>query len=365
MSLAYEPSVPKADELPAVRFFSRTLLLCVYLPLFHIAFVLLFANPGFDRLTGPVVLLPILSIWSFTASIALLLWLLESGFISTGGLIPTDSGLNSAQFVAKYFLVSLFCLLVLGLLYLNIFTTSNFQANRQPPGLFMIMTIEVLLFAMIRSVLQQQQFEHAVKMNLRAAQYQTLRAQLKPHFLFNSLNLISSEIENDPKLAVELLDKFSELLRAALSATQQPLISLGEELDLLQQYLEIQQCRFGDRLQYDIERCEAHKGYLLPPMLLQPVVENAIKHGIAPYKIGGEVSVMTVVKNNQLHVTIYDSGRGFDQNETKVGLGLELVRGSIELLYAPEVELGNKVFSVTSVPGEGTTVTLRLPCKNE
>lgn len=363
MSLAYEPSAPKVDELPAVRFFSRTLLLCVYLPLFHIAFVLLFANPGFDRLTGPVVLLPILSIWSFTASIALLLWLLESGFISTGGLIPTDSCLNSTQFVAKYFLVSLFCLLVLGLLYLNIFTTSNFQENRQPIGLFLIMTIEVLLFAVIRSVLQQQQFDHAVKNNLRATQYQILRAQLKPHFLFNSLNLISSEIERDPKLAVELLDHLCELLRAALSATEKPLISLGEELDLLQLYLEIQQRRFGERLQYNIERHEPHSGCLLPPMLLQPLVENAIKHGISPYKGGGKVSVMTATENGQLHITIHDNGRGFDQNEIDVGLGLELVQESIKLLYAPDIDLASRAFLVRSMPGEGTTVTLRLPCK--
>lgn len=357
MDQAYEPSIPKTGQLPAVRFFSRTLLLCVYLPLLHIAFALVVADPPVDNPTGLFITAPIVRIWSFTVSIALLLRLLEPG------LVPTDSGLNTGQFVAKYFLVSLFCMLVLGLIYTNMDALPNPQENRQPLGLFMILTIEVLLFALMRSVLQQQQFDYAVKMNLRASQYQTLRAQLKPHFLFNSLNLISSEIENDPKLAVELLEKLSELLRAALSATENSLISLGQELDLLQLYLEIQQRRFGNRLQYDIERCVAHREYLLPPMLLQPLVENAIKHGIAPYKIGGTVSVKTEIENEQLHITIHDNGRGFDQNETETGLGLELVRDSVKLLYGPDSELGSSAVSMSSVPDEGTTVTLRLPGK--
>ena len=357
MSLAYEPSAPKADELPAIRFFARALLLCVYLPLLHVAFASVVASPPIYGPTAPNIIVTILQIWSSTASIALLLWLLERG------LIPPDRGLTTGQFIAKYFSVSLCCLLVLGFLYTNADSVRNFHENRQSIGIFMIMTIEVLLFAVIRSVLQQQQFDHAVKNNLRATQYQILRAQLKPHFLFNSLNLISSEIERDPKLAVELLDHLCELLRAALSATEKPLISLGEELDLLQLYLKIQQRRFGERLQYNIERHEPHSGCLLPPMLLQPLVENAIKHGISPYKGGGKVSVMTATENGQLHITIHDNGRGFDQNEIDVGLGLELVRESITLLYAPDIDLASRAFLVRSMPGEGTTVTLRLPCK--
>lgn len=357
MNQTYESSALKAGELPAVRFFSRTLLLCVYLPILHIAFAILVADPSVDRPTGLNNALPILLIWSFSASIALLLQLLERG------LVPTDSGLSTGQFIAKYFLVSLSCLLALGLFYNKIGVFPITQVSKQPLGMFMILTIEVLLFAVIRSVLQQQQLDHAVKMNIRAAQYQTLRAQLKPHFLFNSLNLISSEIENDPKTAVELLDKLSELLRAALSATEKPLVSLEEELDLLQLYLEIQQRRFGDRLQYDIERSEATRGYLLPPMILQPLVENAIKHGIAPYKTGGKVSVETSIEAEQLRITIHDNGRGFDQNVTSFGLGLELVRDSVELLYAPEIERENSAFSVSSAANEGTTVTLRLPKK--
>jgi len=357
MSLAYEPSAPKADELPAIRFFTRALLLCVYLPLLHVAFASVVASPPIYGTMAPNIIVTILEIWSSTASIALLLWLLERG------LIPPDRGLTTGQFIAKYFSVSLCCLLGLGFLYTNADSVRNFQENRQFIGIFMIMTIEVLLFAVIRSVLQQQQFDHAVKNNLRATQYQILRAQLKPHFLFNSLNLISSEIERDPKLAVELLDHLCELLRAALSATEKPLISLGEELDLLQLYLKIQQRRFGERLQYNIERHEPHSGCLLPPMLLQPLVENAIKHGISPYKGGGKVSVMTATENGQLHITIHDNGRGFDQNEIDVGLGLELVRESITLLYAPDIDLASRAFLVRSMPGEGTTVTLRLPCK--
>ncbi len=357
MSLAYEPSAPKVDELPAIRFFTRALLLCVYLPLLHVAFASVVASPPIYGPTAPNIIVTILEIWSSTASIALLLWLLERG------LIPPDRGLTTGRFIAKYFSVSLCCLLVLVFLYTNADSVRNFQENRQSIGIFMIMTIEVLLFAVIRSVLQQQQFDHAVKNNLRATQYQILRAQLKPHFLFNSLNLISSEIERDPKLAVELLDHLCELLRAALSATEKPLISLGEELDLLQLYLEIQQRRFGERLQYNIERHEPHSGCLLPPMLLQPLVENAIKHGISPYKGGGKVSVMTATENGQLHITIHDNGRGFDQNEIDVGLGLELVQESIKLLYAPDIDLASRAFLVRSMPGEGTTVTLRLPCK--
>ena len=98
-------------------------------------------------------------------------------------------------------------------------------------------------------------------------------------------------------------------------------------------------------------------------MLLQPLVENAIKHGIAPCKSGGKVSIITATENGQLHITIHDNGRGFDQNEIDIGLGLGLAQDSLNLLYAPEIDLAHHAFSVSSMPGEGTTVTLRLPDK--
>lgn len=345
---------PTAVELPRLRYFSRSLLLLVYLPLFHTV------------LATSVMLSSGVPAWVYVPDIALRLWIVSTLIFSFVNLlelgpIPKDSQLTSAQFILKYFVVLIPCLMLMGLLNVIFLGDQRLPTNTAQIGPLVVASLEILLIAALRAVLKQQQINHALEVRYRNAQHHALRAQLNPHFLFNTLNMISSEIEHDPKLATELIDKFSDLLRGALNATERPMISLAEELELLERYLEIQQNRFGARLQYEIERNSAASAISVPPMLLQPLVENAIKHGIAPCKKGGKVVVTPTIVDDGLQITISDDGRGFDQETVAFGRGLELVRDSVQLLYADNSDHSNSRFRIVSTPNEGALVTLRLP----
>src|SRR6185369_12192554 len=115
-----------------------------------------------------------------------------------------------------------------------------------------------------------------------------LTAQLRPHFLFNTLQSVSTLVHRDPEAADAMIGRLGELLRASLEAADTPLIPLEEELRLTAAYLEIMRERFGERLRFSIE-AGGDPGVLVPPLLLQPVVENAVRHGIEPRREGGEV----------------------------------------------------------------------------
>lgn len=345
--------------LPKVRFFSRALLLLVYLPILHTTLAVLFAysSSGGDSADLD---------WVWMSQIFLRLGLL-TGLMFTVlylvelGPVPHDATISTWGFIAKYFLVFLLCLPLLALVVSAITTEQILKPNFVPMGPLMIATFEILLTAALRSVLRQQQVNHSLILSNRNTQFHMLRAQLNPHFLFNSLNLISSEIDNDPTLAGELIDKLSDLMRGSLAATEKPTISLGEEFTLLEQYLDIQQSRFGARLRFEILYCESDSGLRIPPMISQPLVENAIKHGIAPLKTGGAVCVKATNDESYLIISIEDNGTGFTPDRTPFGHGLNLVKDSVELLYAHDVECVQDCFEIQSATGQGTSVTLRLP----
>lgn len=344
----------KATELPSVRYFSRKLILLVYLPILHtfLAVLVTYSNTELDWALVPNIGL---RMWLLTALMFMLLHLLERG------PVPPDASLSTLPFIIKYLLV------FIASLPLMVFITNtllNDQISRYqgaPMGPVLIASFEILLAAALRSVLHQQQVNYALMLSNRNAQFHVLRAQLNPHFLFNSLNLISSEIENNPALATELIDKLSDLMRGALAATERPSISLGEELALLEQYLEIQQARFGPRLQFHINRNGAPPTLPVPPMISQPLVENAIKHGIAPLKKGGTVSVEVNADDEFLRIRVADDGAGCEQGGVKFGHGLTLVRDSVEMLYANDMARAKNCFEIRSTSGEGTVVILRLP----
>ncbi len=348
---------PNPWRLPRIPYFSRSLLLLVYLPLLHTCLAALFLNTSSNTFEWSFLPEIGLRLWSMTALLLVFLIALErSG-------VPRDDVLNSWQFVLKYFLAAVVCLLLTGFLNSQFESKITTNAPASPAGPIIILSFEILLFAAMRSVLAQQQINHALEIHFRSAQYQALRAQLQPHFLFNSLNLISSEIDHNPALATELLDKLAELLRGTLNAAEKPLITLREEFDLLERYLHIQKSRFGERLEFEINRQQAELAALLPPMLLQPLVENSIKHGIAPFKRGGKVDIKSWVEEDFLLIMVHDTGQGF-ASQVSFGNGLRLVQDSIELLYADDSQNASRGFDIQSTPGTGTTVMLRLPLRH-
>ena len=195
---------------------------------------------------------------------------------------------------------------------------------------------------------------------LSEAKLQSLRMQLHPHFLFNTLNAISTLVHKDPAAADEMIGNLSELLRATLDTAEQE-IPLREEMAFLDRYLEIQQVRFGERLK--IERridVQALKGRV-PALILQPLVENAIRHGIEPQPGSGLVSIRAEVKEGTLQLEILDNGQGlqggFKQPE---GIGLANTRARLQALY------GNAAHLVLQSGAEGgCLVQVQLPFRDE
>ena len=171
--------------------------------------------------------------------------------------------------------------------------------------------------------------------NLSKARLNTLRAQLHPHFLFNSLNAIAALLRRDPHLAETTLMSLSELLRLSLNQSERQELPLREEMQFVQRYLEIQQTRFADKLRVEQEIEPAALDCLVPALILQPLIENAIRHGIEPAEIPGLVRVTAHRGNGKLILTVEDNGVGLTSNVSRNGSGIGLgnLRARLETLY--------------------------------
>jgi len=161
------------------------------------------------------------------------------------------------------------------------------------------------------------------------ARLASLEARLHPHFLFNSLNAISALIEEDPPRAERMVERLAALLRAALDAGRRGLVPLAEELDLVADYLEIEKARLGERLTYAIDASANVEGYLVPPLSVQALVENSVKHAIAPRAAGGQLRVEARGDEARLVVRVRDDGPGFSLDGTAPGHGLDVLRGRL------------------------------------
>lgn len=173
------------------------------------------------------------------------------------------------------------------------------------------------------------------------ARLQALRLQLNPHFLFNTLNSISTLV-SDARLveANQMLGKLAAFLRRTLDAAEADEIPLSEEIEFARQYLEIEETRFGDRLQVAIDMDPAARSALVPAMILQPLVENAVRHGILPRLGGGSISITASRLADRLTVAVEDDGPGCDgSTENEGGVGLTNTRRRLAELYGGGAEL--------------------------
>lgn len=180
-----------------------------------------------------------------------------------------------------------------------------------------------------------------VSTRLVQAELDTLRLQLNPHFLFNALNGALALIPTDPPAAEKMVSGLSDFLRMVLTASAQQEAPLSQELDLVERFVEIQQVRFGDRLRVSVDASRDAQDALIPSLLLQPLVENAIRHGIGPRAEGGTISITAHRAGDQLVVEISDDGVGTGARRTRQrsqGIGLGLVNTSTRLdhLYGTE-----------------------------
>ncbi|RJP35185.1 MAG: sensor histidine kinase [Candidatus Omnitrophota bacterium] len=178
----------------------------------------------------------------------------------------------------------------------------------------------------------------ALETQLAQAQLQVLKMQLQPHFLFNTLNSISSLLYEDVKAADDMITLLSDLLRYSLTHNGVQEVKLKEEIDILNRYLEIEQIRFSNRLtvKYDID--PRSLASLVPTMILQPLAENAIRHGIAKRASAGRILIRTRREEDRIEIRIQDNGPGIapkEITEIKEGTGLSNTRMRLEQLYGP------------------------------
>ncbi|MBI5889635.1 MAG: histidine kinase [Nitrosomonadales bacterium] len=225
-------------------------------------------------------------------------------------------------------------------------------------GLFFgfIGVITFLLSERIETERQQRQADQSESEKREIeANLKLLQAQIEPHFLFNTLANVGSLIDTDPLLAKKLLERLNDWLRVALVRARSDKATLGDELDMLENYLQILKIRFGERLRWRIEAPEDARLTVFPPMLLQPLVENAVRHGIEPKIGGGEIVVHVESGSGSLGIEVCDSGVGLIGDEGG-GAGLANVRARLATLFgsAGRLALENRA-------GGGVCARLELP----
>jgi sensor histidine kinase YesM len=171
------------------------------------------------------------------------------------------------------------------------------------------------------------------------ARLRSLESRIHPHFLFNTLNSISSLIAVDPVQAEQMVGRLATLLRVSLDAGNRPLIPLREELAMVQSYLDIECVRFGEKLRGSVEVPAEFLDAKVPPMSVQSLVENAVKHGITPQTGGGECRVTAFAENESLQVEVRDSGPGFDLAAIPAGHGLDSLVERLDALFGEKARL--------------------------
>lgn len=210
-------------------------------------------------------------------------------------------------------------------------------------------------------VSEQKRLQAERERALTLSQLKVLQSQMEPHFLFNTLANVQAMIDPEPEKARAMIQALTTMLRANLSRVRSDTTTLGDELTIARSYLEIQSIRMGERLSYELAVPEAMYALPLPPLLLQPLVENAIRHGIEPKREGGHIQVRAATLDAQAgwwQLEVIDTGLGLDalaQTQGE-GVGLSNLKQRLQSLYGDSAEL-------TMRPGEqgGLHLTLVLP----
>jgi hypothetical protein len=194
---------------------------------------------------------------------------------------------------------------------------------------------------------------------LSQAQLDVLKMQLHPHFLFNTLHAISALVHDQPDDADLMIGRLSDLLRLSLDNRDRHYVPLKEELDFLKIYLDIEKVRFQDRLRVNVDVDPDTLDILVPNLILQPLAENAVRHGISPRKEGGELQILAKLVDKRLHLEVADNGNGMDPEKTqrqKKGIGLSNTRARLEQMYGD-----SHLFWVRNGSDCGVKVTIELP----
>ena len=212
------------------------------------------------------------------------------------------------------------------------------------------------VFMFLVAVMEQNQIMEQKEREAYDLKTTIMLSQIRPHFIYNTLTSIKYLCRKDPEQASETIDEFSAYLRGNLESlmAQKP-ISFHKELEHTKNYLAIEQRRFGDRIRVRYEIREEY--FLIPSLILQPIVENAVKHGIIKKENGGTILIRTERSGNDYYITVEDDGVGYVKGEKKDGrnhIGVENTRSRLKSMCGGDLE-------ITSVPGRGTKAVIRVP----
>ena len=222
--------------------------------------------------------------------------------------------------------------------------------------LLYVAIVFLLYLRMYARVLSERDVERAeLRERLAKAQLEALQLQLHPHFLFNTLNTISALIHENPDGADRMIEQLSEFLRSVLENARGEPITLGEELRLLQVYLSIQKTRYRSRLRFDISAGHDVEDCLVPSLLLQPIVENAVKHGLSA-RGHGTVRITAQIISNCLEIKVADDGGDAAVSDKGMGVGMANTRARLRHFYGDAFDL-----SLVRRPAGGAVVTIRIP----
>lgn len=191
------------------------------------------------------------------------------------------------------------------------------------------------------------------------AQLEALRARINPHFLFNSLNSIAQLISTDPERAEACVERLAEIFRYLLQSDNRSFVTLQDELEIADAYLDIERARFGDRLAVDFVVAEGALHRTVPTLILQPLIENAVRHGVSQKVGGGTVSIEAALDGGDLRVVVRDTGVGMREGveaALSAGVGLRNVHDRLVQLYGEQYAP-----LIDSQPGRGTSIVVRVP----
>src|SRR6266581_5095688 len=244
---------------------------------------------------------------------------------------------------------------------LGLYRTPHTFLTGMGDAVAMYWTFNLLVYAMVAGLYHAWRAER-LEMQLVQARLDALVGQLQPHFLFNTLHTISAFVLEDPKQANRMITRLSELLRQSFNRDRGPLVTLEQELELLDHYVAIQEARFGDRLRVTFRVDPRAASAIVPTLLLQPLVENAIRHGVAPETSVSEIEIAATREGDRLYLSVRDNGPGVHAEPKRGnggGLGIANTRARLLGLYGPSHR-----FELTNAPdseGGGALATIEIP----
>lgn len=222
--------------------------------------------------------------------------------------------------------------------------------NNLTPGAFTPERLETL------RLLSGQATISLMNADFHALQIQALQAKINPHFLFNALSSIADLTATDPQNAEGAIMKLSRLYRYILTSSESRTVFLSQELEIVRAYLELEKLRLGKRLEYSMEVSGGLENVQLPGLVIQPLVENCIRHGLSPRVAGGRVDVHATVAGNECRISVTDDGIGWNKSRPGAGHGLKNVQQRLSLIFGED-------YALSINPGNGVRIEVTIPIK--